>query len=242
MLTDGPLVDGQMLSSFSIDQSLTTQSFAIALTDMNQPTVSVDGRIRVYHPNDQLGPLLVKYFHQLAVAIEEDMGTRLPFTLNVIYTTTQTSPTVTKYGVIHIGRSIYPVENSAIYSEELKDIQSAIARSIYEIYFSHVISPSWWRSQWVSMGLTNYFGGICPYLPFKAATEFSIELPQTVLRKNNIWKGDLMEYDFINNVDNINIPNVQATELRCKNEILIRQRPTINIYLNHFQQHMSCGQ
>lgn len=201
-------VDGKLFTSnlFSISTPLPTSSIGLMLTNMDVYSSS-DNRVRVYHTDKEVANILLKNYHNLLLSVEDEFKIPSMFPkLDVVYVPTMTpSQTSTKWGLIAVNEEMSPVEDSVLYSLELKDIQKEIARSVYQLVFGQLINPEWWTFRWITMGLARYFSGVTKHLPFDAEKEFLVDTVQLVTS----WKGIhilyWMEYSMYN-MDNINSP------------------------------------
>lgn len=123
--------------------------------------------------------------------------------LNVVYMPMLPTATLTKWGLILVGPKMAPIENSVIHSVELKELQTEISQSVYELFFCGMISPSWWNQRWVTRGLATYFGAVSKQLPFDGEKEFLINSVQKVIQEDRntfTWlQESISEMTHINN-------------------------------------------
>lgn len=178
---------------------------------------STDNRVRVYHTDLLIGSFLLKYFHSLLLAVEQELNLPLELPkLDIVYVPLLTTRTLPKWGLILVGVEMSPVENSVVHSIELKDIQKEIATSVYQMYFGQLIVPEWWTSQWITRGLARYFSGITSHLPFDAEKEFVSDTVQMVIR--NHANSDYTEYHWMGysyySTDQINNPTLYVVDQR----------------------------
>lgn len=177
------------------------------LTNMDN-SASADNRVRVYHTDPVVRDVLLRTYNHLFLAIGEELKVPLEFPkLDVVFAPSfiTTPATVTKWGMIAVGNSISPVENSPVHSMQLKEIQMEIARSIYELFFSQLITPQWWSYRWLTAGLATYFSGTSKHLSFDAEEEFLLNSVHKVLREDGYRLPALREdVSWFDQIDNPN--------------------------------------
>lgn len=157
---------------------------------------------------------LHNWYHKLLVGVEEELKMSLEFAkLDVIYVPSLPTWTLTKWGLITVGMEMFPVENSVVHSVELKDIQKEIARSVYEMFFTQLVSPEWWIYQWIPLGLARFYSGVSKHLPFDAEEEFLMDSVQMVIRTHSENTETSMEYDYYES-SRINRPDLFTIDQR----------------------------
>lgn len=175
---------------------------------------SSDNRVRVYHPNPSSARILLTTYHSLLLAVEEELQQPLEIPkLDIVYTPTLLTKSLSKWGLVAVGGDMSPVENSVIHSVALKDVQKEIARSVYQMFFGQLISPEWWTSQWVTMGLARYFSGVTKHLPFDAESEFLVDTVRMVVREHDLYVRDRLSSPYPTK-DAINNPNLFVMDQR----------------------------
>lgn len=194
-----------MRSTFAIDLPLPTTSIGFALTNMPVQSSTVS-RVKVYHSNEEIGRSLFYFYHQLLERVENELNVDPIPKLDIVYAPSLTGKFLVKYGVIFVGPEMAPVEDSTIYSVELKNIQKEISLSIYQLFFGQLINPEWWTDQWLTLGLARYFSGVTKNLPFDAEKEFISDTVQMVIREHTSssgWMGKT--YFYVEDIDNPNM-------------------------------------
>lgn len=189
---------------FEITDPLPTSSIALMLTNMDLQT---SNRVSVYHPDPVVGDVLLRLYSELFSAVEEELNLRNEFPkLDVVYAPTLTSQSIlVKWGIILVGDSIHPVENSVVHSVELKGIQKEIARSVYQLFFGQLINVQWWDERWIVNGLAHYLSGTSKHLPFNAGEEFLLDtIFFTIKDEDCSWQWLLETVGTTNQVNNPN--------------------------------------
>lgn len=206
--------------SYKIDKRISTYSIALMMTDMEAET-SEGQRVKVYHPNKAVRGVLTRTFATILLDIEKKLKLILFPQLLVIYNPTLANHTLVKWGVISVGPGMMPVENSVVHSVELKDLQKEICRSLFQLYFGHLISPEWWTDQWVLLGLSRYFSAILGILKFDAESEFLVDTVQMVIRDNSLWQDGYLERPY-HSVHEINNPSMFVLDHKGKEDPIQR--------------------
>lgn len=163
---------------------------------------SEDDRVHVYHTDPTIRSVLLRMYHELLLAVEDEL--ELPNEirrLDVVYAPSLTTPTLSKWGLIYVGEAIAPIENSELYSVELKEIRRAVSRSVYEMFFTSYMSPVWWRHRWVQQGLASYFSAMS-----LLTVDFLIDSVQKVIGEDRNTFTGLQES--ISGTNDINNPNL----------------------------------
>lgn len=181
---------------------MSTYSIALMMTDMESET-STNKRVKVYHPKTSVRGALTNIYTTTLLSIEKKLKIPLFPQLLVIYNPSLVNLTVVKWGVISVGPDMTPVENSVVHSVELKDLQKEICRSLFQLYFGHLISPQWWTDQWVLHGISRYFAAVMGILKFDADSEFQVDTVQMVIRDNSLWQHYLERpYHTVHEINN----------------------------------------
>lgn len=191
---------------FEIAEALPTSSIALLLTNMD---IRTDNRVSVYHTNPVVRDILLRTYSQLFLAVEEELNSQNEFSkLDIVYAPALSSPSIlVKWGIILVGDSVQPVENSSVHSVELKEIQKEIARSVYQLFFGQLINVQWWDERWIVNGLAHFFGGTSQHLPFNAEEEFLLDTVFFTIKDEECRWQWLLENVWSTN--QINNPNVK---------------------------------
>lgn len=208
--------DGYVTDSFEVKEPRATTSIAFILTQM-KPQTSLDTRVSVYHPNEAAGKLLLNYYHELFLAIEQELNMVSVFNkISIIYAPSlEITPVLAKWGLIYVNPQMLPIENSQLHSVELRNIKKEAARSIYQMFFGQYVTPVWWNDQWITNGLARYLSGVSSHLPFDAEREFVSDTVQMVIRDYNSFSGQIMGALWYNSAQ-INRPNLFVVDHRGK--------------------------
>lgn len=214
-------------STFEIKRGLPTHSIGLILTNLPVQS-SPDNRVRVYHPNPSSARILLTAYHSLLLAVEEELQQPMEIPkLDIVYTPTLPTKSLSKWGLVAVAGDMSPVENSVVHSVALKDVQKEIARSVYQMFFGQLITPEWWTSQWVTLGLARYLSGVTKHLPFDAESEFLVDTVRMVVREHDLYVRERLSSPYPTK-NAINNPNLFVMDQRGECQLLLHPQNKIN--------------